>query len=124
MNKFALVVRDINPPQGRGKIAHAITNALALKEAGHTVKILLEGQGVEWLALFEKREDPFTKHYGDRFDAAHAAGLFAGVCNFCAKNRFKVADSAERLGVPIYGADGEHGSLVEFITDGYQILSF
>ncbi|MEM9073311.1 MAG: hypothetical protein AAGE52_32700 [Myxococcota bacterium] len=123
MGKFAFVVRDIQPPQGRGKIAHALTNALVFNEAGHEATILFEGQGVEWLALFEVREDKFTQHYGARFDQAREAGLLGGACNFCASVRFKVADSAERLGVPLYGEEGEHGSLLPFLEDGFQILS-
>ena len=124
MAKYALIVRDIEPPQGRGKVAHTLTNALELKAADHEVKVLFEGQGVEWLALFQKREDNFTKHYGARFDEAHAAGLLAGACNFCTTVRFKVAESAEHYGVPLYGDDGQHGSLVSFLQEGYQILSF
>ena len=124
MSKFALIVRDINPPQGRGKVAHAITNALALKEAGHEAKIYFEGQGVEWLSLFQKREDKFTQHYGERFDQAREAGLLGGTCNFCTCVRFKVADSAEAYEVPLYGEDGQHGDLVGLITEGWQILSF
>lgn len=124
MSKFALIVRDINPPQGRGKIAHAITNALELNAAGHEAKIFFEGQGVEWLTLFEKREDKFTQHYGARFDEVQQAGLLGGTCNFCTCVRFKAQDSAKTYGVPLYGEDGQHGSLVHLITDGWQILSF
>lgn len=124
MAKYILIIRDIEPPQGRGKIAHTITNALELSAAGHEVKVLFEGQGVEWLSLFQKREDKFTQHYGSRFDEAHAAGLFGGACNFCTTKRFKVADSADHFGVTLYGNDGQHGSLVSFIEEGYQVLSF
>ena len=124
MAKYALIVRDIEPPQGRGKVAHTITNALELHAEGHDVKVLFEGQGVEWLALFQKREDKFTQHYGPRFDEAHGAGLLGGACNFCTSVRFKVGDSAHHFGVPLYGEEGQHGSLVGFLNDGYQILSF
>ncbi len=124
MAKYILIVRDIEPPQGRGKLAHTLTNALALNDAGHQVKVLFEGQGVEWLKLFEDREDGFTNGYGARFDQAGEAGLLAGACSFCASVRFKTADSAARLGVPLYGNEGEHGSLVPFLEDGWQVLSF
>ncbi|MBX2819897.1 MAG: DsrE family protein [Rhodothermaceae bacterium] len=124
MAKYALIVRDTEPPQGRGKIAHTLTNALALQAAGHDVKVLFEGQGVEWLDLFQKREDKFTQHYGARFDEVHSAGLLAGACNFCTTVRFKVAHGAEHFGVPLYGDDGQHGSLITFLDDGYQVLSF
>ena len=122
--KYVLIVRDIEPPQGRGKVAHTLTNALALKDAGHDVRVLFEGQGVEWLKLFEAREDGFTEGYGERFDEAHRLGLLTGACNFCASVRFKVSDSAERLGVPLFGEEGEHGSLVPLLEDGWQVLSF
>lgn len=124
MSKLALIVRDINPPQGRGKIAHALTNALELRNAGHEAKIFFEGQGVEWLSLFRKRDDPFTQHYGTRFDQARESGLLGGACNFCTCVRFKVAEDAEAYGVPLYGDEGQHGSLVGLITEGWQILSF
>ena len=54
----------MSPPQGRGKVAHTLTNALALNASGHDVKVLFEGQGVEWLRLFEQREDGFSQGYG------------------------------------------------------------
>lgn len=124
MAKYLLIVRDVEPPQGRGKIAHTLTNALALKDAGHGVRVLFEGQGVEWLKLFEERQDGFTQGYGERFDRVHKAGLLAGACNFCASVRFNASDHAERLGIPLYGVEGAHGSLVPFLEDGWQVLSF
>ena len=124
MAKYVLIIRDIEPPQGRGKVAHTITNALALHAAGHKVKVLFEGQGVEWLALFQKREDKFTQHYGARFDEAHQSGLFAGACNFCTTVRFKVTDNVNHYNVPLYGDAGQHGDLVAFLEEGYQVLSF
>ena len=124
MNKYALIVRDTTPPQGRGKVAHAITNALALHEAGHEAKIYFEGEGVDWMRLFREREDGFTKHYGPRFDAAREAGLIAGACNFCTQVRFKVGEHADALGIPMHGANGEHGDLVALLTQGYVILTF
>ena len=122
--KYLLIVRDVEPPQGRGKMAHTLTNALELNASGHDVKVLFEGQGVEWLRLFEQREDGFTKGYGQRFDQAHQAGVLAGACNFCSSIRFKTSDSAARLSIPLYGEENEHGSLVPFLEAGWQVLSF
>ena len=89
--KYLLIVRDVEPPQGRGKMAHTLTNALELNASGHDVKVLFEGQGVEWLRLFEQREDGFTKGYGQRFDQAHQAGVLAGACNFCSSIRLLIS---------------------------------
>ena len=124
MAKYLLIIRDVEPPQGRGNLAHTLTNALSLNDAGHDVKVFFEGQGVEWLKLFEERDDGFTQGYGQRFDQAHQAGLLAGACNFCAAVRFNTSDSAERLGIPLYGDEGEHGSLVSFLEGGWHVLTF
>jgi hypothetical protein len=123
MAKIAIVMMSADDyAEGRGRMAHVITNAAAAEKAGHTVRILFEGQGVAWLKAWDTREHKFTQHYGPRFD--EVKHLIAGTCSFCTLKRFDVAAHAESLAVPILGEEGGHHDLVGLIDEGFQILTY
>lgn len=122
MAKIAIVMMSADDyPEGRGRMAHVIHDAEALREAGHEVQIHFHGQGVSWLKAWDTRDHKFTQHYGERFDAIK--DLVAGACSFCAEKRFDVAKHAVALGVPTRG-DGGHTNVAALIGDGFQILSY
>ena len=107
--------------EGRGRMAHLITSACDLRDAGVQVEVYFAGIGVTWLAEFDQGDSPFARHYGEHFDAIRP--LIAGACDFCASVRFKTAEAAARLGVPLLG-DGRHNSVAGRLADGYQIINF
>ena len=123
MQKIAIVVMSASDtPEGRGRMVHALYNANAFKDAGDEVKIIFDGIGVTWLGEFAKRDHPFTKNYGPKFDAVKDKIL--GACNFCSNVRFEVGDTVKELGIDFLGEDGSHHSLRDLIADGFQIITF
>jgi hypothetical protein len=122
MNRVLLTALGASDtPEGRGRMAHLITTAIDLEAAQVPVEVYFAGIGVTWLAAFDGREHPFTQHYGDRFDAIRPSII--GACDFCTSVRFKTADSAARLGIPLLG-DGGHASLASKLVEGFQIVNF
>ncbi len=125
MAKYAIVVMGLgecnDQPAGRGRIAHALKTAKALKDAGDEVQLHFHGAAVRWLEAFDKREHKFTQHYGGAFD--DVKDTIAGACNFCAKVRFKVSASVDRLGVGYLGEEGEHGTIVPLLQQGFQVIT-
>lgn len=122
MSKFLLISLGASDvPEGRGRMAHLLTTANDLREAGADVKVYFAGTGVTWLDAFDKREHPFTRHYGDRFD--NIRPLIVGACDFCTSVRFKLAGAATNLEIPLLG-DGGHQSLAPMLLEGYQVINF
>ena len=106
-------------PEGRGRMAHLLTTAGGL---GGDTEIYFHGAGVNWLATFDLRDHPFTKAYGESFDAVKTQ--IAGACNFCTNVRFEVGESAARLGAPVLGDEGQHHSLADVIASGATVITF
>lgn len=122
MSKVAIVVLTASDtPEGRGRMVHAMYSARELKEAGDEVKLIFDGIGVTWLEAFAKREDNFTQHYGETFDAIK--DTIMGACNFCAMVRFDIKDTVKSEEYTLLGEEGGHHSLRDLITDGYQIIT-
>ena len=125
MAKYAVVVMSEHGepnPGGQGRMVHALSTVKAFKEAGEDVTLWFHGIGVTWLAAFDSRYDPFTRRYGPLFDEVRDA--IGGACDFCVKQRFGVRESAEHLGVPIVGGDGQHHTLAALALDGWEVLTF
>ncbi len=123
--KYAIVVTSEHSegnPGGQGRMVHALSAAKEFKEAGEEVTLWFHGVGVTWLAAFEARYDQFTRHYGGLFDELRDS--IGGACDFCAKKRFGVAESAERLGVPAVGGEGQHHTIATLVRDGWKVFTF
>lgn len=125
MAKYALVVMAEHGeahPGGQGRMLHAMYAARDLRAAGEEVSVWFHGIGVTWLTAFEARDDKYTQVYGPLFDEIR--DLVGGACDFCASRRFAAAESADRLGVPLAGGDGEHHTVAALVRDGWQVISF
>jgi hypothetical protein len=101
---------------------HAMSTVKELMEAGEEVTFWFHGIGVGWLSAFDARYDTFTTNYGPLFESVRSA--IGGACGFCAGKRFGAGASAERLGIPLVGVEGEHHSLASLLKDGWQVISF
>ena len=122
MRKVAIVVLAASDtPEGRGRMVHALYSAKEFRDAGDAVKLIFDGIGVTWLKAFAKREDQFTQHYGETFDAVK--DTIMGACNFCASVRFDINDTIQSEGYTLLGPDGGHHSFRDLIADGYQIIT-
>jgi hypothetical protein len=125
MAKYAVVVMSEHSegnPGGQGRMVHALGAVREFKAAGDEVTLWFHGIGVTWLAAFDARYDQFTRNYGPLFDEVR--DVIGGACDFCVRRRFGVAESAERLGVPVVGAEGEHHTVAALVREGWQVVSF
>lgn len=123
MAKYAiLVVSASDTPEGRGKMVHALNTGRDIIAAGGEVKYVYQGLGVTWLKEFDIKEHPFTTHYWDLFEEMRPHIM--GACNFCTNGRFKVGEHVKSMDVTILGDEGNHMSVTNLVTDGYQLLTF
>ena len=128
MAKYAVVVMSEHGeanPGGQGRMVHALSAVKAFKEAGDEVTLWFHGIGVTWLAAFDSRYDQFTRNYGGLFD--EVKDVIGGACDFCVRKRFGVAESTERLGVPVVAGTVEHHTeqyvcLTKGRQEGYVLL--
>ena len=124
-DKYALIVMSEHGedhPGGQGRMLHALKAAQEFKAAGVTAHLFFHGIGVQWLTLFETRPDKFSQHYGPLFDEVRET--IGGACHFCAATRFGAGEAAERLGIPLLGAPGDHHSVAALVAAGYQPIIF
>jgi hypothetical protein len=123
MKTVILVLSEHQSPADRGRMAHALTLASQLKEAGVEHRLVFAGKGVDWLPQFlnpeRAEEHPFVQHYGHRFDEVRE---HVQTCSFC-NRRFGTTDVVAAAGVPIHG-DGAHMDHVWMVTEGWQVITF
>lgn len=101
--------------EGMGRLSNALVMAKELYEAGHTVKIIFDGAGTEWLPEITKENSHFYKFYNELND------LIVGVCDFCA-GAFKVKEQIKSVKLlPEYMG---HPSFKKYVEEGYQIINF
>ncbi len=93
---------------------HVLLNALDLDAAGHTVRIVFEGQAVTLPKTFAAESNPLYQKALDK-------GLVAGVCRACAKQLGALAD-VEALGLPLLDDMSGHAGMRPFITEGYEAV--
>ena len=95
---------------------HVLLNALDLKAAGHSVKIIFEGESVKLPAILDKEANPHYKN------ALHM-GLIAGVCLACSQ-MMGVKDDIEGLNLPLLNDMTGHAGMRPYTEDGYEVLVF
>lgn len=95
---------------------HVLLNALDLKDAGHEVKIIFEGESVKLPPVLAKEANP---HYKKALDL----GLIAGVCFACSK-MMGVMDDIEELNLPLLKDMTGHAGMRPYTEDGYKVLVF
>jgi len=95
---------------------HVLLNALDLKEAGHEVKIIFEGESVVLPKVFE--EESFGLYM-----KAKELNLFAGVCYACSV-QLGVVDANENLDYPLLKDMNGHAGMKNYIADGYKVITF
>jgi hypothetical protein len=123
MSKIAIIIlADSETPEGRGRMAHAMTTAKELGDSENGVRILFEGVGVTWLKAFHLAEHPFTQHYAPMFE--EIKDNIMGACHFCTAGRFEVLEHVEALGIPLLTEESTHFSVGSLISEGYQVITF
>jgi hypothetical protein len=123
MSKIAIIVlADSETPEGRGRMAHAMTTAKELRDSDNEVRLLFEGIGVTWLKAFHLAEHPFVQNYAPLFE--EVKDNIMGACHFCTAGRFDVAEHVEALNIPLLTEESTHFSVGSLVNEGYQIITF
>ncbi len=118
MNKVAIVVlADTETHEALGRVVNALTFAKELQEQGDEVKIVYDGAGTTWIPALEDKEHRAHKLYSSVKDN------ISGACKYCSK-AFGVSDEIEKTDVPLLDDYDHHPSLRNYISEGYQIITF
>ncbi len=99
--------------------AHAMLNALDLREQGHEVALVVEGTATKLVSQFAGGYGPF----GGLFNSVRQQGLLAGICRACAA-KMATLEEAERLGLPLLDDMSGHAGMAPFIQQGFDIITF
>ncbi|NLZ55217.1 MAG: hypothetical protein GX900_00920 [Clostridiaceae bacterium] len=95
---------------------HALMNAKQLKEAGHEVKIVMEGMSCVLPKELEEDKNPM-------YLALKNDGTIAGVCLGCSRT-LGVYEDNERAGLTFLGDMYNHAGVLDYVNDGYEVLIF
>ena len=93
---------------------HALLNALDLHAAGHTAKIVFEGQSVTLPKMLAEENNAL-------YARALKAGLVAGVCLACSK-QLGVYEDNERLGLTMLNHMSGHAGIRPYVEAGYDVV--
>ena len=116
-----VMLTDPGNPEANGRMVHLLDSAVRFRDAGEDVAIYLHGAAVNWATAFVERNDPFTQHYGEKFDSVKP--LIAGACDFCANQRFGQAEALETLGIEIIGEEGGHHTVADLALAGDRVIT-
>ena len=99
--------------------AHVLLNALEMKNSGHDVKVIIEGEATKQVAFLRNETKPFA----DLYRRALAAGLVDCVCKACAA-KSGATNAAIQQGLPLCGEMEGHPSIARYLDDGHEVLVF
>ncbi len=115
MKKYALFVFNGDPIC----FIHVLLNALDMKEKGNESRIILEGASVKLLNELYKPGNPLNKLWEKALDL----NLVQGVCKACSSKLGTLKD-AESHGLTLLGDMSGHPAMLEYIKDGFEIITF
>jgi hypothetical protein len=98
--------------------AHALLNALDMKERGYDVLLLIEGAATKLVAEQEKTSAPFH----DLWQKVKEAGIVEAVCRACATKMGSIR-AAQKLSLSVSGEMSGHPALAPYLEQGYQIIT-
>ncbi|MCW9708774.1 DsrE family protein [Fodinibius salsisoli] len=118
MNKVAVIVlADTESHESLGRVVNALELAKELTEHNDEVKIIFDGAGTKWIPKLEDSEHDAHPLYNAVKENIH------GACRFCSK-AFGVFKEVKSSGVTLLDEYEQHPSLRNYITNGYQIVTF
>ncbi len=97
---------------------HGMLNVLDLHEKGYDVRLIIEGQATKLITELNKPECPFHKAYKKLIEK----GILDCICKACAA-KMGTLEEAEKQGLTISGDMMGHPSMVQYIAQGYEIIS-
>ena len=120
MKRKLLFIVFTNEPCKRN---HAFMHALALSQDGHTVRILLEGDGT--MSVAERKG-----HFGEIWADAASAGLIIGACKAAACGcssddpARNMTAQLEAQGLPLLDEMDGHASINGYVAEGFEIVVY
>jgi len=98
---------------------HVLLNALDMKEKDCDVKIVIEGEAVKLIPEVTKTNNPQHKLW----EKVKSSGLIAGVCRACSHKLGTLKD-AESQGLLLLDDMSGHPSMLKYMNDGYEVITF
>jgi len=99
--------------------AHVLLNALDMRNRGHDVKVVIEGEATKQVALLRNETKPFA----DLYRRAKEAGLVDCVCKACA-TRTGALNAVIQQGLNLCDEMEGHPSIGRYLEQGYEVLTF
>ena len=102
------------------RTANALGYAVDLHDAGHDVRVYLDGPATQWPGyLLRNPGGPV----GEAFGRADERGVVAGACRPCAET-FGTASAVQRAGTELLGGDDHAPDVGALVADGFELLAF
>lgn len=98
---------------------HVLLNALDLKEKGHEVKIVIEGDATKLIPELKKAGNPMYALYQKTKDS----GLIDGVCKACS-NKMGTLEEAKKEGFKLLDDMNGHPGMAGYIKKGFEVITF
>ncbi len=105
-------------PEMPCRMVHTLLWALDVETRGGDAKIVLEGEAPRW--LLELPDPQHGRH--QLYEKVKSLGLIDAVCKACAIQAQAVEAAAEEGFRLVYDASG-HVSVMQYVQDGYQIVT-
>ncbi|MBF0099323.1 MAG: DsrE family protein [Desulfobacterales bacterium] len=99
--------------------AHVLLHAIDMNEKGYDVKIIIEGSATKLISDLADPKKPFAAIYSK----VKSLGLIDCICKACA-TKMGTLHEAETQQLKIHGDMSGHPSMTQYISNGYQIISF
>ncbi|WP_214044846.1 DsrE family protein [Methanomethylovorans sp.] len=97
--------------------AHALMNAIDMKEKGHDIKLIIEGSATKNISDLMDPAKPFSSLYMK----VKKAGLMDCVCRACAQ-KMDSLESAKEQGLRLCDEMFGHPSMARYVEEGYEII--
>ena len=95
---------------------HVLLNALDLHEAGHSVRIVFEGESVKLPPVLTEQGNPL-------YERCLNLDIIAGVCQACA-HTLGVLDAIKALDLSLLSDMKGHAGMKPFVDEGYEVIVF
>lgn len=115
-NAAIVVLADTETHADMGRAANALEVAKEFKEAGGQVAVIFDGAGTKWIPEMAKDDHPPHPLFETVRDQT-------GACQHCA-NAFHVRAEVEATGVPLLAEHDRHPSLLRYVEQDHEVITF
>ncbi len=98
--------------------AHAMLNAIDLKNKGYEVKLIIEGAATSLIGDLAKSDTAFHKQY----EQLKAEKILAGICKACS-SKMGSLEEAKAQNLTLLDEMAGHPGFATWLNEGYEIIS-